>query len=180
MQNGARVQAKRILFAAGYESLDYLDHDVGQFHSTFALASEPVRDFNKQTNQCLIWETARPYFYFRNTVDERIIVGGMDTEFEGDHARNGMISKKAKQLEHRFSELFTGRALAPSAAWAGIFGDTKDGLAYIGSPPEHPQAYFALGYGGNGITFSIMAAKIITDLYLGRPNPDACIFRFGR
>jgi hypothetical protein len=32
--------------------------------------------------------------------------------------------------------------------------------------------------GGNGDTFSVMAAKIITDLYLGRPNPDADISRF--
>lgn len=180
MQDGSHVHAKKIVFATGYESLDYLDHEVGRLHSTFALASEPMHGFNKQTNQCLIWETARPYFYFRNTTDERIIIGGMDTDFENDHARLGMIPKKAQQLEHRFSELFAGQTLAPTAAWAGIFGDTKDGLAYIGSPPEHPQAYFALGYGGNGVTFSVVAARILTDLYLGRPNPDAEIFRFGR
>lgn len=65
-------------------------------------------------------------------------------------------------------------------SWAGTFGETKDGLAYIGSPAERPDAYFALGYGGNGITMSMIAARIITDLYLGRPNPDARLFRFDR
>ena len=29
-------------------------------------------------------------------------------------------------------------------------------------------------------TFSVMAARIITDLYLGRKNPDAVMFRFQR
>ena len=31
-------------------------------------------------------------------------------------------------------------------------------LPYIGVLPEHPHTYFALGYGGNGITFSAVAA----------------------
>jgi glycine/D-amino acid oxidase-like deaminating enzyme len=70
--------------------------------------------------------------------------------------------------------------LEVSYTWAGTFDETKDGLAYIGQTPEFPHAYFALGYGGNGITLSVIAAKIITDLHLGRPNPDADIFRFDK
>jgi glycine/D-amino acid oxidase-like deaminating enzyme len=37
-----------------------------------------------------------------------------------------------------------------------------------------------LGYGGNGITFSLIAAEIIRDYFLGRTNRDAHLFRFGR
>jgi glycine/D-amino acid oxidase-like deaminating enzyme len=37
-----------------------------------------------------------------------------------------------------------------------------------------------MGYGGNGITFSIVAARILTDLIVGRPNADAELFRFQR
>lgn len=76
------------------------------------------------------------------------------------------------------SPLFPRINLDVSYPWAGTFGETKDGLAYIGQTPEFPHAYFAFGYGGTGITFSVIAAKIITDLYLGRPNPDADIFWF--
>lgn len=65
-------------------------------------------------------------------------------------------------------------------AWAGTFGETKDGLADIGASPALPNAYFALGYGGNGITYSMIAAGIIADLYLGRENTDAQIFAFTR
>jgi glycine/D-amino acid oxidase-like deaminating enzyme len=46
--------------------------------------------------------------------------------------------------------------------------------------PRYPHAYFALGYGGNGITFSVIAAEIIRDYVTGHTNPDARIFRFGR
>ena len=51
-------------------------------------------------------------------------------------------------------------------------------IVYIGQTPEFPHGYLALGYGGNGIAVSFIAAKIITDLHLGRPNPDADIFPF--
>ena len=68
----------------------------------------------------------------------------------------------------------------PEYVWGGTFAQTADGLAYIGESPELPHAYFALGYGGNGITFAAIAARIITDLYIGRDNSDAHIFRFGR
>ena len=32
-------------------------------------------------------------------------------------------------------------------AWAGTFGETKDGLAYIGEMREFPRTYFALATG---------------------------------
>jgi glycine/D-amino acid oxidase-like deaminating enzyme len=64
--------------------------------------------------------------------------------------------------------------------WGGTFGETEDGLPYIGTVRQFPHGYFALGYGGNGITFSWIAANILLDLFLGRPNPDAELFRFDR
>jgi glycine/D-amino acid oxidase-like deaminating enzyme len=37
-----------------------------------------------------------------------------------------------------------------------------------------------LGFGGNGITFSVIAAEIIRDLITGRKNENAVIFDFNR
>jgi len=37
-----------------------------------------------------------------------------------------------------------------------------------------------LGFGGNGITFSAIAAGILRDLFLGKVNRDAAIFSFER
>jgi glycine/D-amino acid oxidase-like deaminating enzyme len=43
-----------------------------------------------------------------------------------------------------------------------------------------PDVYFTLGYGGNGMTYSVIAAELIRDAFLGRTNPDAQIFSFER
>jgi glycine/D-amino acid oxidase-like deaminating enzyme len=175
-----RVRADAVVFASGYESHRYLSEDVGSLHTTYALATEPLASSEGWPDGCLIWETARPYFYARQTDDGRAIIGGEDTPFSDDHERQSLMEQKAAKLAARFKTLFPRIEATPAYAWAGTFGETRDGLAYIGNPSGREREYFALGYGGNGITFSMIAARVITDLFLKRPNEDAAVFRFGR
>lgn len=178
--SGFRIRGQQIVFATGYESQQYLKQNVGTLKSTFALVSEPFDSFEGWPDRSLIWESARPYFYLRTTSDDRAIIGGEDVPYSTAHKSEQLIARKTKKLQRRFTEMFPELDLEVSYTWAGTFGETKDGLAYIGQTPEFPHAYFALGYGGNGITFSVIAAKIIADLHRGRPNADAKIFRFDR
>ena len=178
--NGGRIQAKAIVYATGYESDQHLKRPRGNLNSTYAVTSQPNLRVPGWPDECLIWETARPYFYARRAGDGRAMIGGADTAFSTDHQRDGLVEGKIRNLVSRFNVLFPGTEFAPEYAWAGTFAETKDGLAYIGQTNDRPRAYFALGYGGNGITFSVIAAKLISDLYAGRPNDDAAVFSFGR
>lgn len=83
-------------------------------------------------------------------------------------------------LIHSFSQKMRHINLKADFSWAGAFGVTKDGLPYIGAIPERPHTYFALGYGGNGITFSVIAAEIIRDMLLKKKNENAHLFDFNR
>ena len=55
--------------------------------------------------------------------------------------------------------------------WSGTFDTTSDGLPLIGPVPGAKGVYAAYGYGGNGITFSFLAAELIGDLIAGRTSP---------
>ena len=116
----------------------------------------------------------------RTTADNRVIVGGEDEDFRNPVRRDAALPKKTKRIVERFHDLFPDLDLRVAFSWAGTFGETDDGLAYIGQTPEWPHAYFALGYGGNGITYSALAAEIIRDKMLGKRNPYADLFRFDR
>lgn len=175
-----RIRANKIVYATGYQSAKYLGRTVGSLHSTYAAASRPGLEVPGWSTDGLLWETARPYFYARRTDDGRTIIGGEDTDAAQDHDRDALFDRQIGRLLARFQALFPRADFVPEFAWAGTFGETKDGLAYIGQLPERPHAYFALGYGGNGITFSVIAAQLIADLYRGRQNADAAVFRFDR
>jgi glycine/D-amino acid oxidase-like deaminating enzyme len=178
---GCVVRADHLVFATGYESHAFLERKVARLVSTYAAASEPLTSMSGWgEDQCLIWEHSRPYLYLRTTADGRVILGGEDEDFRNPERRDRLIGKKAERLTERFRELFPEISLEIAFAWAGTFGETEDGLAYVGEHADWPNAYFALGYGGNGITFGLLAAEIIRDAVLGKANENADLFRFGR
>ena len=65
-------------------------------------------------------------------------------------------------------------------AWEGLFATTPDGLPYIGPHRHYPRHLFALGYGGNGMTFGFLAAGLLLDWYRGDRSADHDLFAFGR
>ena len=179
--NGSKIKAKKLIYANGYEAVNYIDKKIVALHSTFATISEQnMPDVDLWKDEVLVWNTADPYLYVRSTKDRRIIVGGRDEPYINAHKSNALISSKSKQLKKDIEKLFPVIEYKPEFNWAGIFGSTKDGLPFIGSLPDKPNAYFALGFGGNGITFSLMAAEIITDLIVKGKSEFGNLFSFQR
>ena len=178
---GAAIKAKHVVMATGYEAQQHLKQKICTFANTYAAVSEPVEAFTGWgEDQCLIWETSRPYFYARTSSDGRALFGGADHAYESDEKRDARIPRKTTALVKCFRSMFPDIAIEVAYAWAGVFGGTEDGLPVIGQTPEYPRAYFALGYGGNGITYSLIAAEMIRDALCGKKNNDARIFGFER
>jgi len=178
---GRRVKARHLIVATGYESTELFD--IGQFvklTSTFAVASEPLNAGQLWWESCLLWESSRPYFYLRADRESRALFGGGDVPFRNAKARDKLLPAKAKQLVKDFHELFPAISMEPAWTWAGTFGETVDGLAYIGRYAKHPHCLFALGYGGNGIIYSVVAAEMLRCELAGKRHPYADAFRFDR
>ena len=175
------ITAKKLVYATGYEVVDFISKPIVKLTSTYAIASEAFNSPIKLgKSDALIWNTAKPYLYLRPTNDNRIIVGGRDEEFFSHIKRDKLIPGKSKQLQKDFKKIFPSIPFKTEFSWAGIFGSTKDGLPYIGAYKKLPNSFFALGFGGNGITFSQVAGEIIASLIRGKENRDANIFSFER
>lgn len=180
-QEGHTVRARKLVIAAGYESGKWLPKQIASLHSSYALVTEPYDQEILWHENALIWESARPYLYGRTTRDRRILIGGKDEPFQDAKRRDRLLARKSQQLVRDFEKLFPYLApLKVDYHWAGTFAETVDGLPYIGSIPEQAHTIYALGFGGNGITFSQIAAELIRDEALGHKNPDAGIFSFNR
>jgi glycine/D-amino acid oxidase-like deaminating enzyme len=175
------IHAKRIVLATGYEAVNYIRKKMVSLHSTYATASEMmVEKAPIITHDVILWNTANPYLYMRGTKDGRVIVGGRDELFFSPAKRDALIRQKTKLLVNDYQKMFHGKPFEPEFSWAGTFGSTKDGLPFIGTFGNKPRRYFALGFGGNGITFSVIAAELIRDSILGRRHRSEQLYSFHR
>ncbi|UAY52871.1 NAD(P)/FAD-dependent oxidoreductase [Ferruginibacter albus] len=180
-ENGCIIKAKKIVYATGYEVMHLIDKKIVTFNSTYACASEQQNNQTKLwKDDVLLWNTADPYLYLRSTNDKRIIIGGRDEKFYDPNKRDKLLKRKTKQLAKDFKELFPAIPFKPEFSWTGTFGVTKDGLPFIGQYKKLPNSFFALGFGGNGIVFSLIAAEILQDIFLGKKSKSAPIFSFER
>ena len=180
-QCGATVRAQWLVIASGYEADQFLPQPVTALHSTFAMISEPLPDLpGWPEGTPVIWDTGQPYLYLRTTADRRIIMGGYDEPFRDPRKRDRLLPAKVSALRRRFRQLLPRIKFEVATAWAGTFGETPDGLPFIGEHPGVPRTWFALGYGGNGITYSLIAAELFRDRLTEGVTRDMDLYGFGR
>lgn len=177
---GGTCSTGAVVFATGYELPEGVPTGVVSLHSSYALVTQPASELGPLRNGALIWETARPYTYMRATPDQRILVGGVDVPFKNADARDALLPARTRQLERALERIYGDSLPATAFAWSGTFGETSDGLPRIGRIPGYAHAYAALGYGGNGIVFSHIAAELLGALCAGQPHADEKLFGFER
>ncbi|MBA2354637.1 MAG: FAD-binding oxidoreductase [Acidobacteria bacterium] len=180
-----QVVASRVIVATGYATPDFRPL-AGRFrmHHTYVLATEPVDDEQRRDlglGNVLLWDTDRPYHYVRWTDDQRLLIGGEDRPVDPRRRRATQFREATRQLRAHFEALLPALAdIRTDYAWEGLFAMTPDSLPYIGPHRRYPRHLFALGYGGNGMTFGFMAARMLLEHWQGTASPDHALFAFTR
>ncbi|WP_441229319.1 NAD(P)/FAD-dependent oxidoreductase [Tardiphaga sp. 215_C5_N2_1] len=171
LTDGRTVEARHVVLATGYVMPDIVKTTLQKPSSSWAIATKPQPD-RLWRDGVLIWEDSKDYLYARTTASGRIIIGGEDSdEIIDPDARDALIPAKARALKEKLAALWPRAELAIDYRWAGTFDTTRDGLPLIGPVPGHPRLYAAYGYGGNGITFSYLAAQLIGGMIAGKRSP---------
>ncbi|WP_342576496.1 FAD-dependent oxidoreductase [Paenibacillus sp. FSL M8-0142] len=171
-QRGA-VTAKQAVWAGGYAMQDWKPDRQVVLTNTYAIMTEPVSDLSSWHDQALLWESGKPYLYFRTTPDHRIMAGGLDEPPPSSGRPDQFIKERSARLLKEIGRMFPKlEGVRMACAWAGIFASTKDGMPLIGCHPEYPNSYFMEVYGGNGTVFSMIAAELLAEAIAGR-EPEA-------
>ncbi len=175
VEGGIEVRAKHVALATGYELAKILKPKGYKVITTWAMATWPQKR-SLWPSRCLIWEAADPYLYLRTTLDNRILIGGEDEEFSDDQARDRLIPRKIETLRRKLSKLMPEADDRVDFSWTGCFGASSTSMPAIGPVPGAERCFAVLGYGGNGITFSMIAAQMFQRMLLGIDDPDAELF----
>ncbi|HET8771560.1 MAG TPA: FAD-dependent oxidoreductase [Gemmatimonadaceae bacterium] len=172
-----RVRCSWIVYASG------ADAEVREFGqerhplvNSFAIATDRLTSMPAWLPHTILWESSRPYAYLRTTDDRRIILGGEDAPYRGAASRDRMLAVRVGRLEQRLRDILPALRCRTAFAWAGTMTETPDGLPCIGSSAGAPGVIHAHACGANGNSFGALAARIVRDIVLERPNDYARLF----
>lgn len=123
----------------------------------------------KKYPEGLVYDMYDPYHYIRSQKigDKMVmIVGGEDHKTAHEaNTENCFRSLESYILKHFDVDEFLTK-------WSSQYFEPADGLPYIGHLPLHTGKIFvATGYGGNGMPYSHVAAKLLTQMILGEESP---------
>ena len=180
LDGGCQIEARCVILATGYVMPSIVHTGMQTTSSSWAIATRPQPQ-NLWKDGALIWEDSKDYLYARTTLAGRIIIGGEDSDRAIDpEARDQLIPEKSRLLLKKLAALWPMADTDIEFRWAGTFDTTSDGLPLIGPVPGSKGVYAAYGYGGNGITFSFLAAQLIGDLIAGSGSPLLSDFALDR
>jgi glycine/D-amino acid oxidase-like deaminating enzyme len=172
------IAAEKVVFCTGYEVMKAVPDKGHAIQSTWAFASAPQASAPAWLKNCSVWEASDPYLYMRLTRDGRIVAGGEDEPFSKAHADKDLLVEKTDRIAEKVRALLPDAKFRIAYRWAGAFGVTGTGLPFIDAVSGHPNCYAVMGFGGNGITYAIIAAEIVAALIAGRDDPDTDLYRF--
>ena len=179
------LHADHVVIATGYATSRFRPL-AGRFrmYRTYVVVTEPIGSAGRHDlglSNVMLWDTERPYHYARWTPKHRLLLGGEDRLIRPGQRRRQQLRTASRDLRAYFeTQLPALAAVRTEFAWQGLFAMTADGLPYIGPHRRYPRHWFALGYGGNGMTFGFLAARLLLERWQGVTSRDHALFEFGR
>ncbi|MGE0443587.1 MAG: NAD(P)/FAD-dependent oxidoreductase [Vicinamibacterales bacterium] len=117
----------------------------------------------------------------RWTGDHRILVAGGDQDTPPDRHRDATRVQRTGQLMYELLTMYPAiSGLRPEYGWELPYGDTADGLMYIGAHRNYPHHVFALGGATDSINGAFLAAKLVTRAVQDASEKEDEVFGFNR
>ncbi|AIM05226.1 TPA: FAD-binding oxidoreductase [Bacillus anthracis] len=155
-KTGNQIVAKNIIMATGYEALFGKKEKNTTVETSYAVVTNEIDQFEGWHERSLIWETARPYLYFR-TYKNRIMVGGLDEAMQIQSIGDTKLLHKRDILINIVREMFPQyKNIQAEYYWAAAFGSSHDGLPILKEDKKIHNLFYALLHGGNGTVYGMV------------------------
>jgi len=122
-----------------------------------------------------------PHHRVRWTADQRLLVSGADQDETAARTRDAVLVQRSGQLMYELLMKYPAiSGLQPQYGWHLPYGETADGLMYIGPHRNYPHHLFALGGGGDSISGAFVAARILARAARGQADKADEVFGWTR
>ena len=171
---GIEIKFKKIICTTGYNTALFTKKELCTKFVSYTITSEKLKD--KLWQNCeLLQDNSTPYHYMRLSDDNRLIIGGEDTLLKGDKIKGKKAEKKYKKLKKYAQNMFPELEMTNfEYEFCGLFSSTSNNLSIVGTLEEDDGIFYNLGYGANGILYSVYGAQNIVKL-LKKEAFDDCL-----
>lgn len=169
---GGTVRARAVGFATGgytsnglHRSLDAKIMPIlSNSLVTRPLTPAEIEATNFKTNE-VITDTRTLRFYYRKLPDNRVQIGSRSAVTGADASHPVHLAKLVEGLHRKFPAL---RGIEIDYSWWGWVDVSHDMMPRIMQPDAREQVFYALGYGGNGVSFSAHAGRRMAQRIAGQ------------
>ncbi len=140
---------------------------------THPLDKEQLTCFKQDGLLCM--DTRALKYYYRLLPDNRVLFGGRGAVWGRNHDSPLIKRKLLQALKGSFPTLSDARI---DYYWSGWVSVPQDEVPHVGSLPNEPDVFYAMGYCGSGVAYTHTAGKRIAQLITNPDEvPDLPIYR---
>ena len=164
--DGGVVQAETVIVTTGIATAEFKPlRRHFKRRETYLVLTEPLpAPMRKQLSaeRVTIRDMASPRHRLRRTKDGRLLIAGADRDESPDRQRDAIRVQRTGQLMYELLMMYPViSGLQPAYGWEMVYGETADGLMYIGPHRNYPRHLFALGSSGDTLAGAFLAARIL-------------------
>jgi glycine/D-amino acid oxidase-like deaminating enzyme len=183
--DGGVVQAETVIVTTGIATAEFKPlRRHFKRRETYLVLTEPLpAAMRKQLSaeRVTIRDMASPRHRLRRTKDGRLLIAGADRDESPDRQRDAIRVQRTGQLMYELLMMYPViSGLQPAYGWEMVYGETADGLMYIGPHRNYPRHLFALGSSGDTLAGAFLAARILSRAARGELDKADEVFGWTR
>jgi glycine/D-amino acid oxidase-like deaminating enzyme len=164
--DGGMVHAETVIVTTGVATAEFKPlRRHFKRRETYLVLTEPLpASMRKQLGADTVTsrDMATPRHRLRRTKDGRLLIAGADRDESPARLRDALRVQRTGQLMYELLMMHPAiSGLQPEYGWEMVYGETADGLMYIGPHRNYPRHLFALGGSGDTLAGAFLAARIL-------------------
>jgi glycine/D-amino acid oxidase-like deaminating enzyme len=164
--DGGLIHADKVIVTTGIATSEFKPlRRHFKTRETYLVLTEPLpSSMRKQlgADGVIIRDTASPRHRIRKTKDGRLLIAGGDRDESPSRQREAIRVQRTGQLMYELLMMYPAiSGLQPEYGWEMVYGETADGLMYIGPHRNYPRHLFALGSAGDTLAGAFLAARVL-------------------
>jgi glycine/D-amino acid oxidase-like deaminating enzyme len=183
--DGGSISAQTLIVTTGIATAEFkpLRRHFKRREAYLVLTAPVPAGIRKQLGRrdATLRDMRSPRHRLRWTSDDRILIAGADQDETSPRMRDAVLVQRTGQLMYELLMMYPAiSGLQPEYGWDLPYGETADGLMYIGPHRNYPRHLFALGSGGDSITGAFVAARILARAVRGEAEKGDAVFGWAR